>query len=111
MEGSEYLQNDCIVLRCTVGVVVSKTNGSKPYLIDFPPVDMGTDFGALLDSGEGTDVTFEVEGETFKAHKLVLAARSPVFKAQLCGLLRESNTENIPVTDVKAAAFRVGSFP
>jgi speckle-type POZ protein len=46
---------------------------------------MGKDLGALLDSTDGTDVSFVVAGETFDAHGAVLAARSPVFKAELLG--------------------------
>jgi len=33
---------------------------------------------------------FQVAGETFSAHRCILAARSPVFKAQLFGAMRES---------------------
>jgi speckle-type POZ protein len=36
-------------------------------------------------SGLGADVTFRVAGETFAAHRFVLAARSPIFKAELLG--------------------------
>ncbi|CAM6119048.1 unnamed protein product [Calypogeia fissa] len=57
--------------------------------------------------GDGTfvDVTFEVDGETFQAHKLALAARSPVFKAQLYGLMRDRNSGKIIVKDMEAPSF------
>ena len=70
---------------------------------------MGEYFGKLLDSGKGTDVNFEVEGEIFAAHKLVLAARSPVFKAQLFGPMRNQNTQCIKVDDIVAPVFKVSS--
>ena len=70
---------------------------------------MGEHFGKLLDSGKGTDVNFEVEGEIFAAHKLILAARSPVFKAQLFGPMRNQNTQCIKVDDIVASVFKVSS--
>ncbi|GJN31436.1 hypothetical protein PR202_gb19836 [Eleusine coracana subsp. coracana] len=48
-----------------------------------PPSDIHQDFARLLQSGEGTDMTFQVGNETLKAHRCVLAARSSVFRNQL----------------------------
>lgn len=39
---------------------------------------------------EGADVAFHVAGESFSAHRFLLAARSRVFKAELCGAMKES---------------------
>ena len=39
------------------------------------------DLGALLDGGKNTDVVFRVGDEEIAAHRLLLAARSPVFEA------------------------------
>ncbi|KAK1626176.1 hypothetical protein QYE76_000491 [Lolium multiflorum] len=47
---------------------------------------------SLLETKEHADVTFEVGGEEFAAHRLVLAMRSPVFKAELYGLTMEKDT-------------------
>lgn len=55
----------------------------------------------------GTDVDFEVNGESFAAHKLVLAARSPVFRAQLFGPMKDQNTRCINVEDMEAPVFKV----
>jgi speckle-type POZ protein len=38
-------------------------------------------FSSLLLSKEGSDITFEVGGVKFAAHRCVLAARSAVFRA------------------------------
>ncbi|XP_014754147.1 BTB/POZ and MATH domain-containing protein 3-like [Brachypodium distachyon] len=46
--------------------------------------------GDLLSSKEGADVTFMVGDEVFAAHRYILAARSPVLKAQLFGAMKES---------------------
>ena len=76
-----------------------------------PPSDLSKCFGKLLESGKGSDVSFEVDGEVFAAHKLVLAARSAVFKAQLFGPLKDKNTEHIKVEDMEAPVFKVLHYP
>ncbi|GJN24462.1 hypothetical protein PR202_gb12202 [Eleusine coracana subsp. coracana] len=48
------------------------------------------DLGSLLETMEGADVKFEVCGRLFAAHKVVLAARSSVFKG---GFLRPEEGE------------------
>jgi speckle-type POZ protein len=54
----------------------------------------------------GADVTFEVSGETFAAHRCVLAARSKVFMAQLFGPMAENKTSSvIQIKDMKAKVF------
>ncbi|PUZ70386.1 hypothetical protein GQ55_2G226000 [Panicum hallii var. hallii] len=52
------------------------------------------------------DVSFQVEGETFRAHRLVLAARSPVFKAELYGQMAESKASSITIHDKRAPTFK-----
>ncbi|CAN6327553.1 unnamed protein product [Urochloa humidicola] len=57
---------------------------SVPAIAEPPPPDLREHLGALLRSPQvGTDVTFAVQGVAFRAHRAVLAARSPVFKAEL----------------------------
>lgn len=107
LETSDYLKDDCLSVHCSVGVVRSYTEGPKIYSIAPPPSNIGQHFGQLLESGKGTDVNFEVDGETFAAHKLVLAARSPVFRAQLIGPMRDQNTQCIKVEDMEAPVFKV----
>ncbi|CAI9768745.1 unnamed protein product [Fraxinus pennsylvanica] len=106
LEGSHYLKDDCLQVHCCVGVVRSNTEGPKIYSIPVPPSDIGQHFGQLLESGKGTDVNFEVDGEFFSAHKLVLAARSPVFRAQLYGPMKDRNMQCIKVEDMEAPVFK-----
>ena len=101
------MKDDSLFIKCRVGVVKSQTEGPKIYSIAVPPSDMSKSFGQLLESGKGSDVSFEVDGEVFHAHKLVLAARSLVFKAQLFGPLKDKNTELIKVEDMLAPVFKV----
>ncbi|XP_021290442.1 BTB/POZ and MATH domain-containing protein 2-like isoform X2 [Herrania umbratica] len=106
LETSDYLRDDCLSICCCVGVVKSYTEGPKIFSIVMPPSNLGQQFGRLLESGKGADVKFEVDGEIFDAHKLVLAARSPVFRAQLFGPLKDRNTQCIRVEDMEAPIFK-----
>lgn len=106
LEASDYLKDDCLLIRCKIGVVQTTTTAPKIYSILLPPSDIGQHFGNLLESGEGADVKFEVDGEIFSAHKLVLAARSPVFKAQFFGPLKDDEKEYIKVMEIEAPVFK-----
>ncbi|XP_050885395.1 BTB/POZ and MATH domain-containing protein 2 isoform X2 [Lathyrus oleraceus] len=107
LETSDYLKDDCLSVNCSVGVVKSHTEGPKTFSIAITPSNIGHQFGKLLESGKGSDVSFEVDGETFAAHKLVLAARSAVFRAQLFGPMKDQNTRCINVEDMEAPVFKV----
>ncbi|XP_078436038.1 BTB/POZ and MATH domain-containing protein 4-like [Wolffia australiana] len=96
LETSDFLKDDCLKINCTVGVVISSVE--CPYLcaIRIPESDIGDHFGMLLESQEGSDVIFDVSGEKFQAHKLVLAARSTVLRSEFYdpeGLPIEKPTE------------------
>lgn len=106
LETSDFLKNDSLAINCTVGVVVSSTLGPKLFSIPVPESNLGLHFGELLDSGINSDIKFEVDGEVFSAHKLVLSARSPVFKAQLFGPMREKDSDTIQVEDMEAPVFK-----
>ncbi|KAJ4770833.1 BTB/POZ/MATH-domain protein [Rhynchospora pubera] len=106
-EASEYLNDDCLTFKLYLTV-------SKPFFVDatrkkiiVPLSDLHQHFGELLESGEGADVTFEVDKEAFRAHRNVLAARSPVFKAQLFGSMMESKMDKITIEGMKADVFKI----
>jgi speckle-type POZ protein len=54
---------------------------------------------------EGTDVTFSICGQLFRAHRCLLAARSPVFKAELFGPMKEKATQCIKIEDIEPQIF------
>jgi len=58
----------------------------------------------LLDTD--TDVMFQVAGETFSAHKWVLAARSPVFKAELTRGATAAGVSCIRINDMLPQVFK-----
>ncbi|XP_021769054.1 BTB/POZ and MATH domain-containing protein 3-like [Chenopodium quinoa] len=106
LEQSEFLLEDCLILECTVGVVRSRMERPKQYSINMPPSDMGSSFKDLLDNEIGCDIVFEVGDEKFNAHKLVLAARSPVFRAQFFGLVGNPKMDTVEVEDVEPSIFK-----
>ncbi|PSS09432.1 BTB/POZ and MATH domain-containing protein [Actinidia chinensis var. chinensis] len=105
LETSDYLKDDCLKINCTVGVVVSAIDCSRLHSIQVPDSDIGTQFGTLLENMEGSDVIFSVAGERFHAHKLVLAARSPVFRSEFFDG-SEGDTQEIIITDMEPKVFK-----
>jgi len=75
--------------------------------LDVPPSDIGNHLGLLLDCTDGSDVSFVIDGENFPAHRAVLAARSPVFKAQLLGSMADASMSSITLHDIAPATFKV----
>ncbi|KAG6433237.1 hypothetical protein SASPL_104845 [Salvia splendens] len=79
LETSDFLKGDCLSMQCT-------------------------SLKHLLDTELGCDVVFLVGNESFKAHKLVLAARSPVFRAQFFGLVGNPNSDTV---ELQPSIFKV----
>ncbi|KAH7674552.1 speckle-type POZ protein [Dioscorea alata] len=105
LETSDFLKDDCLKINCTVGVVVSGIDSPRLHSIDIPDSDIGMHFGALLETQEGSDVLFNVAGVKFHAHKLILAARSPVFKTSFSDAFTGDKSE-ILVTDIEPEVFK-----
>ena len=85
-----YLKDDTIVFRYEIELVVTSGGAlNRPKQLA-PAIDVGA-FPTLGDQirtlltedADKTDVVFEVEGERFPAHSLVVAARSSAFRAML----------------------------
>ncbi|OEL17718.1 BTB/POZ and MATH domain-containing protein 1 [Dichanthelium oligosanthes] len=117
LERSEHLRDDCFTIRCDVTVLndiqtKSIDVGGAALAVPVPPSDLHRHLGGLLATGEAADVAFEVDGKTFMAHRCVLMARSPVFRAELSGLqaAKESaaaagGSIAVPIKDMEAQDF------
>ena len=111
--GRGLLVNDTIIIRYQIELVVStggalsRQNNPAKQLpsITVPPPSLGKDLSSLLESRIGSDVVFEVDSERMAAHKIILQARSPVFKALLTGPMREGHENVVAVQDVRAPVF------
>ncbi|KAL3196362.1 hypothetical protein MRX96_001697 [Rhipicephalus microplus] len=68
-----------------------------------PKCRLSDDLEWLLESGSHTDVTLIVGSETFRAHKSILAARSPVFQE----MFEHTTTEDdeVVIADVEPDVF------
>jgi speckle-type POZ protein len=65
-----------------------------------PTSDLHQHLDNLLHSEAGADVTFTVSGESFAAHKNILAARSPVFKAEFFGGMLDKSSQCVEIKDM-----------
>ncbi|CAM0946688.1 unnamed protein product [Alopecurus aequalis] len=108
-EASAYLRDDNLVVECVVTVMkepcVSETRSCPK--VDVPPSDITAHLGKLLEAKETADVIFSVGEETFAAHKIVLAMRSPVFKAEFYGPMRGTAGQTVPIKDMQPNVFKV----
>lgn len=106
--------DDCFTVRCYVTVIKEfRTEdagaAAPPAAAAAAPLsDLHQNLGELLAFGEGADVAFMVGGETFAAHRCVLASRSPVVREKLFGPAKESTTASvIRIDDMEAHVFKV----
>lgn len=108
LEQMGLVQNDCLEIQCHISV--SRPNqllkaGLLPE-VEVPASDMLQKLGRFLADHVTADVTFKVEQETFQAHRIVLAASSPVFDRQLNGQMREKDMDCILVQDMQPSVFK-----
>ncbi|XP_048539935.1 BTB/POZ and MATH domain-containing protein 1-like [Triticum urartu] len=109
LEKSAYLKDDSYTVQSTI-TVLKETPGSATSSVHgadvLPSSDLRRHLGELLRSEAGADVTFLVSGESFAAHKAVLASRSPVLMAEFFGETKEESSARVEVKDVEPEAFR-----
>ncbi|KAL6843184.1 hypothetical protein ACP4OV_026897 [Aristida adscensionis] len=103
-----FVMDDRVIIRCDLTIIGPSfmSLASLDMEIPVPPSDMVAQFSSLLEDKAGVDVTFSVAGETFTAHKVVLAARSPVFKAEFFGPAREMGSGILTVEEMYPSVFR-----
>ncbi|TVU27123.1 hypothetical protein EJB05_29703, partial [Eragrostis curvula] len=102
LEESGCLKDDCFTVRCDISVIRCSTSmetvvdsTSACPTVTVPPSDLHKHLNNLLWEKKGTDVTFDVDGETFHAHKWLLAARSPVFKVAIALMTKDDKPSSI----------------
>ncbi|PUZ39012.1 hypothetical protein GQ55_9G245200 [Panicum hallii var. hallii] len=113
LEKSTHLKGDSFTVRCDIVIVnefrteEATAVDAPPRFVSVPPSSLHQHLGDILLAEKGADVVFDVGGQTFAAHRCVLAARSPVFSAELFGTMKESNTAGvIHVDDMEPQVFK-----
>ncbi|XP_048543536.1 BTB/POZ and MATH domain-containing protein 1-like [Triticum urartu] len=106
-----YFPRDVLIVKCKLLVIKLKEAQIPKTRMNFetiqvPPSDLSHNLGSLLEAGEESDVSFKVKDEVFTAHKIVLAMRSPVFKAELYGPMRDKCRQSIAIEDMEPAVFK-----
>nr|XP_051220964.1 uncharacterized protein LOC127339110 [Lolium perenne] len=76
--------------------------GGVPCGVGAPPPSIARHLKELLANEKGSDVTFLVENREIRAHKLLIAVRSPVLFEM--GVANKAH-HFVPVADMKAAVF------
>ncbi|PVH35967.1 hypothetical protein PAHAL_7G323800 [Panicum hallii] len=97
LQSARQMRNDRLIVRCRLGVFKGKPPSpllAEAPAIAVPPDTRSSDFLGLLNSQEGSDITYAAGGTTFRAHTCILLARSPVFQEEVRELI--DNPEKHP---------------
>ena len=103
------LPDDKLTLCCEVSVVQDCVSVSEQNMqpgIDLPRCTLVDDLGELWENSRFTDCCLVVADREFRAHKAILAARSPVFRAMFEHDMEESRTNRIEIHDLKPEVFK-----
>ncbi|XBH61326.1 hypothetical protein VPH35_115790 [Triticum aestivum] len=108
---SGCIKDDCLVIKCTIEVITSERfddHGEDDDVVAVPPSELTKNIGGLLENGLRADMTVKIGlFKRFKVHGCILAAQSPVFRAQLCGSMLESRRSSIRIKDIRVEVFEV----
>eukprot|EP00618_Florenciella_parvula_P014558 CAMPEP_0119532048 /NCGR_PEP_ID=MMETSP1344-20130328/45627_1 /TAXON_ID=236787 /ORGANISM="Florenciella parvula, Strain CCMP2471" /LENGTH=256 /DNA_ID=CAMNT_0007572443 /DNA_START=52 /DNA_END=819 /DNA_ORIENTATION=- len=101
-ESRGWKVNDRVIIRATIttfGDLESTVAAAAPAFT--PPNTVTTDLESMLNSGEASDIALYVAGREFKAHRVILRARSPYFKGLLSSSMRDADADGLPIADTE----------
>ena len=103
----DLLQNDTLTIAYEIELLLdyenrTVTSGNTEVL----QCILGSDLMSLLEGGAYSDVTVIAGEVTFKAHKAILTARSPVFRAMFENDMTEAAKNCVEITDIDPQAVR-----
>ncbi|KAH6927442.1 hypothetical protein HPB50_003477 [Hyalomma asiaticum] len=108
-DSNNLLPNDTLTLKCEVialeSSVTSALGVSSADMASraLPECSLTDDLLWLLETGNNADVTLAVGSETFRAHKNILAARSPVFQDMFENMTTDS--DRVVIANVEPDVF------
>jgi speckle-type POZ protein len=105
LEASSCLKNDSLTINCNVTII----GEPQTYIAEVPlmvkPSILCKPLSTLMSVEKGADIIFEVDRQSYPAHRAVVAASSPVFQAQLSGVMKEAKQHKIKIGDMEAPVF------
>ncbi|KAF7104539.1 hypothetical protein CFC21_105431 [Triticum aestivum] len=107
IELKDYILDDVLVIECNIAVIKFKKTTKTKFEVQVPRSNLLDNLGKLLETQEGADVSFKVDGEVFPAHKNILAMQCPVFKAEFYGPMKNKSKHNVNIIeDMQPAVFK-----
>ena len=104
----ESLLKDQLTIFCEINVGIEQTEPLCPTPVwdeSYLHRSLNQKFEKFQGNQFLTDVDLEVSGKTFKGHKLILAAVSPVFEKMFQGRSQEHQNNRVIIEDVSADVF------
>ncbi|XP_011863894.1 PREDICTED: speckle-type POZ protein A-like [Vollenhovia emeryi] len=103
------LPNDTLTILCEVTmktdiINISSQSIAKQYQV--PECQIIDNLGLLFENEKFCDVTLAVHDKEFRAHKVLLAAQSPVFSAMFEHDTEESKKNHVDIIDVDAKVLK-----
>merc|ERR1719309_195998 len=95
-----YLHDDKLIIMSEVSMLASVT--ASTGVIPAPPSTLAEDLAAIQYDSSFSDVTLKTKGRSFKAHRVILAARSPVFRAMFTHNMQEAKNNEVIIKDIDA---------
>jgi len=100
-----YLSDDKLSVRCTLRYLQSGTCVQlKEPVIVVPPPEKGPLMENMLAEGQFSDVILEADEREFRAHRVILAGHSDVFRAMFQSDTKEQRTSRVVIEDLSADA-------
>lgn len=102
-EKNRYLPDDRLTLRCEVWYTVDgegAPTAPSPRLLRAPEPVLPRVWGEIYESRIFSDVVLILNGREFNAHRAILSARSPIFRAMFDRDLDEGRTSRVEISDL-----------
>ncbi|XP_044021012.1 speckle-type POZ protein-like [Aphidius gifuensis] len=96
LDPTSWLPNDVL----TISIKVVRVLKSLPTKINHPSI---SGLSSYLENERFSDIILEVDGKEFKAHKMILSLKSPVFSAMFdYESMKESRDNRVVIKDIDA---------
>ncbi|KAL6030365.1 hypothetical protein STEG23_034370 [Scotinomys teguina] len=103
------LPHEKLTLLCKVSMLqdsFSISDQKRKQGIQVPRCTLAGELGELWENSCFTDCCLVVAGQEFRAHKAILAARSPVFRAMFEHDMEESKRNRVEIHDLEPQVFK-----